>query len=138
MPPNQPHRATVADIRAGLQKILRCGVRPGLLRQCPELLSLECVRARVQGSTDPDLLAFGLEAVLLDALAALGDGPSARAARLLLGAVVDSRGRLLKDRRRLAAAELDVLPPTFRQNYEDDLLLDVAAEVFRIEMGLGD
>lgn len=120
----------------GLNQVLRSGVRPGQLRHCPVLLSLRCVQDRAHGSTNPELLAFGLEAVLHDALAGLGDGPPGRAAQLLFGADVDTRGRLLKDRRRLAAAELDVQPSTFRQNYEDDLLLDVAAEVLRIEMQL--
>jgi hypothetical protein len=129
---SQP-QVSVEVITGGLLPVLRHGVRPARLRQCCELLALRCVRDRAGGSTHPDRLAFALEEVLKAALAALGDGPQGRAAELLLGAVVDSRGRPLKDRRRLAAGVLDVLPSTFRQNYEDQLLEDVAAEVFRIE-----
>ena len=72
--------------------------------------------------------------MLRAALDALGDGPHGRAAELLLGAVVDTRGLPLKVRRRLAADQLDIMASTFRQNYEDQLLLDVAAEVYRLEL----
>jgi hypothetical protein len=130
---SQP-QVSVEMITGGLLPVLRQGVRPARLRQCGELLALRCVRDRSRGSTQPDRLAFGLEEVLKAALDALGDGPQGRAAALLLGAVVDTRGRPLKDRRRLAAEVLDVLPSTFRQNYEDQLLEDVAAEILRIEL----
>ena len=92
------------------------------------------MRARADDSVDVDRLAFGLEAVLHAALDALGDGPHGRAAELLFGAVVDTVGRPLKVRRRLAAEQLDIMASTFRQNYEDQLLLDVAAEVYRLEL----
>jgi hypothetical protein len=90
------------------------------------------VKARAHDPTERDSLVYALEAVLLDALHALGDGPYGRAARLLFGAVPDTRGRPLKDRRRLAAEQLDLLPSTFRHNYEAELLVDVAAEIARI------
>lgn len=106
-------------------------MRAGRLGGCVDLLTLACVRQRTLDPTDPDSLAYGLEAVLLDALDALGDGPWGRAARLLFGAVPDTRGRPLRERRRLAAYELDLLPSSFRDNYESDLLIDVAAEIAR-------
>jgi hypothetical protein len=130
---SQP-RASVEEIADGLQRVLRSGVRPAQLRQCGALLVLRCVRARADGSGDVDRLAFGLEDVLRAALDALGDGPHGRAAELLFGAVVDTVGRPLKVRRRLAAEQLDIMASTFRQNYEDQLLLDVAAEVYRLEL----
>lgn len=131
---SQPQGTTIAGIAKGLRRVLRFGVRPARLRDCEDLIALRCVHGRVKGSAERDVLAFGLEAVLVEALAALGDGPYGRAARLLFGVELESKGRLLKDRRRLAAQELDVLPSTFRQNYEDELLLDLAAEVYRIEL----
>jgi hypothetical protein len=126
-------RASVAGIATGLRRALRVGVRPAQLRDCDDLLALSCVHEWASHSSDPDLLAFGLEAVLVDALNALGDGPYGRAAKLLLGVATDAKGRPLKVRRELAADELGVMRSTFRQNYEDDLVDDVAAEVYRIE-----
>lgn len=131
--PSQP-QASMRGITGGLRTVLRHGVRPARLRHCRELLQLRCVREWADGNTDCDRLAFGLEAVLRAALDALGDGPQGRAAELLLGAVVDTRGLPLKDRRRLAAYELGVVASTFRQNYEDQILEDVAAEVLRLEL----
>jgi hypothetical protein len=127
-------QVSVEEITGGLQATLRGGVRPARLRERRELLSLRCVRAWAGWSTDNDRLAFGLEAVIRAALDALGDGPQGRAAELLLGAVDDTRGLPLKERRRQAAYSLNVMPSTFRQNYEDELLEDVAAEILRIEL----
>jgi hypothetical protein len=73
-----------------------------------------------------------LEQVLHAAIRRLGGGPYGRAAALLFGADPTTRGRLLKDRRRIAADELDVLPSTFRRNYEQRLIDDIAFEVWRI------
>ena len=127
-------QVTVEEITGGLRPVLRNGVRPAQLRKCRELLQLRCVRELAGGSTDRERLAFGLEAVLLAAIDALGEGPQGRAAELLLGAAVDTRGLPLRERRRQAALVMDVLPSTFRQNYEDQLLDDVAAEVLRLEL----
>ena len=127
-----PRRSnSIAAIAQALRPALRVGVRAGHLASCAQLLALDCVRARADDPTDLDSLAFALEAVLLEALRALGDGPYGRSARLLFGAVPDTRGRPLKDRRRLAAAELDLMPSTFRHNYENEILIDVAAEIAR-------
>jgi len=131
--PSQP-RASVATITGGLQLVLRNGVRPARLRYCRELLDLRCVRARAGGSDEPDRLAFGLEGVLHAAIDALGDGPQGQAAELLFGAAVDTRGLPLKDRRRQAATSLHVAVSTFRQNYEDQMVEDVAAEILRLEL----
>lgn len=108
-------------------------MRPGHLAECTQLLGLGRVRADTGDSADPDSLSYALEAVLLDAIGALGDGPWGQAARLLFGTVPDTRGRPLKDRRRLAAAQLDLLPSTFRHNYENELLIDIAGEIARPE-----
>jgi hypothetical protein len=131
--PSHP-RVSVETITGGLQAVLRNGVRPARLRFCRELLGLVCVRARVGGTDAPDRLAFGLEAVLHAAIDALGDGPQGQAAELLFGAAVDTRGLPLKDRRRQAADSLHVAVSTFRQNYEDQMIEDVAAEILRLEI----
>lgn len=122
---------SIAAIAQALRTALRVGVRPGHLAECTQLLTLEQVRARADNPAEPDSLSYALEAVLLDAIDALGDGPWGRAARLLLGTIPDTRGRPLKDRRRLAAEQLDLLPSTFRHNYEHELLIDIAAEIAR-------
>jgi hypothetical protein len=50
---------------------------------------------------------------------------------------VDPRGLPLTDRRRQAAGSLHVAVSTFRQNYEDQMVEDVAAEVLRLELVAG-
>jgi hypothetical protein len=122
---------SIEAIAQALRPALRYGASPYRLRNCNELLALQCVQLRARDTNDTDALAYAAEGVLLDALTALGDGPYGRAAAHLFGVSPDARGRLLKDRRRLAAYELDLLPTTFRKQYEEPLLHDIAAEVAR-------
>lgn len=122
---------SIEAIAQALRPALRYGASPYRLRQCNDLLALERVQQRAHDNNDQDALAYAAEAVILDALTALGDGPYGRAARLLFGVIPDSRGRPLKDRRRLAAYELDLLPSTFRRRREDQLIYDIAAEIAR-------
>jgi hypothetical protein len=125
-----------------LARHLRCVVSVGAHRahQCdpdalPPLLALGCVQRRA-ASAYPDSgdgRALALRDVIADALDALGDGPHGDAARLLFGTATGTRGRPLKDRRRLAADVLDLQPGTFRRNYEPGLVHDVATEIYRAE-----
>jgi hypothetical protein len=134
--PTSPQgRVSIAEIARGLEQVRRSGVRVARLRECSDLLALQCVRDRMGGRTDPDVLAFGLERVLLEAIEGLGDGPRREAARRLFGVVPAGRGELLKVRRKMAADHLRMNPSTFRQQYEPELLMDIAAEVLRIEIG---
>lgn len=126
-----------------LARHLRCVVRVGAHRahKCdptarPQLLALRCVQRRAAASAYPatdDGRALALRDVIADALDALGDGPHGDAARLLFGTATGTRGRALKDRRRLAADALELVPDTFRKNYEPGLVHDVATEIFRAE-----
>jgi hypothetical protein len=126
-----PRREPLVEvIYRNLKQVLRGGIRPAKLLHCPELLELAVASTPVPEDADPYSAAIALENILRTALARLGAGPEGRAAQLLFGAVPETRGRLLKDRRRLAAQELDVLPSTFRRNYENDILRDLAMEVF--------
>jgi len=125
------HADSIAGIAQALRPALRVGLRVGRLHSCRRLLDLDVVQQRARDPSNPESLAYALEAVLRDALHALGDGPYGRAARLLFGAVPDTRGRPLYDRRRLAAEQLDMLPTTFRQNWEPEFLIDIAAEIAR-------
>jgi len=128
-----PRSHEVEVIRHGLEVVLQGGARPAWLIHCQELLELRHVRGEAGSSSDdPYVCALIIERLLVAATTAMGDGPVGRACRLLLGVNPGSRGRPLKDRRRLAAAELDILPSTFRKNYEDAILDDLAFEVWRI------
>lgn len=124
-----PSRLTVEAIRQGLEQVLRGGLRPAWLVHCPEMLKLV---AEASG-LDEDVYgqAILLEDALRTAIHRLGNGAYGRAAAVLLGADPLTRGLLLKDRRRLAASELDVLPSTFRKSYEESILDDVAVEIWR-------
>jgi hypothetical protein len=130
---SQSQRELVATIEAGVRQVRDLDMRPGQLLKCEAFPPLRAVEARANGSTDPYDRAFALEQVLRAALDAMGDGPYGEAARLLLGAVPGTRGRAPRYRRQLAADELGLMVETFRKNYEDDMLFDVAMEVLRIE-----
>lgn len=94
--------------------------------------ALEWVRQAGVANDDVYALALDLESLLRRAVRGLGEGPYGRAASCLFGADQMTHGLLLKARRRLAAAELDVLPSTFRKTYEDGIIEDVAVEVWRL------
>ncbi len=128
-------RVTVATVATGLRRVLRHGVRPARLQDHDDLLHLNCVLERAGSSADERALPFALEAVLLEALAGIGDGPWGRAARALFGATPATRGLPLMQRRMHAADELNLSASTFRQNYEGEVVDDLAAEVVRGEVG---
>jgi hypothetical protein len=131
--------ASIDAIAASLRIVVRTGIEPARLRRCGDLLALRCVSQRCSEDGYPDTVdgrALALHSVVIDAVARLGDGPLGNAAQSLFGAVAGTRGRPLRDRRRLAAAEFDRLPATFREHYEADILADVAAEIFRTEVQL--
>ena len=88
---------------------------------------LSCVKARAQ-SDDPQELARALVGVIKQAVDGLEDGPSRRAAALLLGAG-RTRGLLRKDRRKAAAEALVVGEEHFRKHREYGVLVEVAEEV---------
>lgn len=123
---------TVAVIEHGLRQVLDRGLIAARLVECafPQLRAVDC---RVE-SPGPYGAAYALERLLRDVLATLGDGPYGQAVRLLFGAVAGTRGLPRKDRRRQAADMLNVMPSTFRQNYEDAILRDVAVEILRLEL----
>jgi hypothetical protein len=133
----QERQYELETIRRGLSQVLQGGVRPAWLVNCVALLNLPYVaEAAEPNGSSSYARALALEQLIHEAIKGFGDGPYARAAAELLGADSHSCGRLLKDRRRHAAYELDVLPSTFRKNYEKQLLCDVAIRVWSIVHGL--
>lgn len=119
----------VEHIASRLHDLLRVGVRPAKLVPYLDLLTL--LDDETTTSVDPYARAVELAGRLTEAVQRLGDGAVGRAAQALFGVTQETRGRLLKDRRRIAADELDLMPSTFRKYYEDDLVLDVAVEMWR-------
>ncbi len=128
----RPHQ--VEEIQRGLIEVLRGGVRLAWLVDCPEVLEL--VAEADESDEDPYRRALAVEKILRAGINGLGDGPYGRAAALLFGADQMTCGLLLKDRRRLASAELDVLPSTFRKTYENWIIADVAVEIWRVSTKL--
>lgn len=118
----------VEVIYDNLRQVLRDGIRPAKLTRFDALWEL--LEKNQANQADAYVKALALDQLLRAAVDRLGGGPEGRATRLLFGVDPDSRGRLLKDRRRLAAQEFDVLPSTFRRNYEADIIWDLAVEVF--------
>lgn len=125
---------TFDSVIEDLRRVLTTGVRPVCLGSRDVLLALRVVGSRARALDEALPLAFAVEEVILEAIAALGDGPEGRAASLLFGTSPESRGRPLRVRRQLAADELDLLPSTFRKNYEDVILVDLATELWRLEL----
>lgn len=125
-----PRRVSlVEEIYENLRQILQSGIRPAQLSRHESLLR----RIPVLGEPRPDdryVRALALDVLLRTAIDRLGNGPEGNATRLLFGVDPGSRGRPLKNRRRLAAEEFDILPSTFRRNYETDIVKDLALEVF--------
>jgi hypothetical protein len=104
------------------------------LVDCPRLLGLDIVTTLSVGH-DGAARAIALDGLLRAAITNLGGGAEEIAAQMLFGVHQDARGRLLKDRRRLAADQFDVLPSTFRKNCETDITMDVAMEFYAILVG---
>lgn len=123
--------AEVEVIKRGLKQVLPGGVRPAWLVNCPILMDLTTGWGK-SGSEQSYEQALILERILIEALNRLGGGPYGIAASLLFGAHSLTRGRLLKDRRRYAAQELEVLPSTFRKTYEGAIIQDLTVEVWRV------
>jgi hypothetical protein len=116
---------TITDLVEELEKLLPTGLKPAAVLGRSGLLCLV-------PNGDTYQQAFEVERIVTSALVALGDGPYGRAALRLFGATADSRGLPLRDRRRMAAYELDLLASTFRRNYEQSIITDLALEVWRI------
>lgn len=121
----RPHPVEV--IRQQLDEVLRAGIRPAALARCSAALAL-----LPDGPVDPYERALIVRALLLRALDGLGEGDIAEAAQLLFGNHPDSSGRLLKDRRRLAATHLGLTPSYFRRRggLEDQILDDLAVNIW--------
>jgi hypothetical protein len=120
-----PHRVDL--IRDQLEASLRAGLRPAALARCPKALDLI-----PEGDPDPYRRAIEVRDLLVLALGDLGDGDVAEAAHLLWGDHEDSRGRILKDRRRLAAEYVNMQPSHFRRDggLEDNILDDIAVAIW--------
>jgi hypothetical protein len=122
----------VEVITRALHQILRVGVRPAQLVRYIDLFPNVGETAGAndgpaqQPTADPYLHALTLAEAITAAVRSLGDGPVGLAAQALFGTTVEARGRLLKDRRRMAAEELGIVVSTFRTYYEDALVADVA------------
>jgi hypothetical protein len=98
------------------------------MAHCPEALDLI-----PDGPEDVFERAILVQRLLISGLSDLGDGDIAEAAQLLWGDDPDTRGRLLKDRRRIAADHLGISVSYFRRRngYEDQILDDLAVEIWR-------
>lgn len=126
-----PH--PVERIAVRLHDLLRVGSRPSLLVPYLGILDLIEGAEGMTSTEDPYQRAMLLADRLNDAVASLGDGPMGEATRALFGLTAESRGRLLKDRRRLAADELGLMVSTWRKYYETPALRDVAVALLYIK-----
>lgn len=116
------------ELAAELAGLLRGGVTRQSLRGCPVLLGLAITHAK-SASTSADDLSVGAETLIREAARRVDDDAYG-AACLLLGVAPGSRSKLLKERRRLAAAALSISPEHFRKEREPLLVEAVADELY--------
>jgi hypothetical protein len=118
-----------------LRALVRVGLPEARQEQLPGLFGLRCVRQEIRADGDADHV-LALEHALKKAVALLGAGDRADAARALIG--LDPRTRSWKRPRRREAATDALLgpgydPQTFRRRYEQTLLADVAYALHKLE-----
>lgn len=123
----------VEVLSQALRTSLRVGARPSgvvaYLDLFPESLS---------PLDEPYKRAGQIVSAISAAVYTLGHGPYGRAAQALFGLTVETRGRMLKDRRKVAADELDVAVSTFRRYYEAPLIAEVAFTLWQTCSTLAD
>src|SRR5262245_35895233 len=98
---------TPADLAADLASLLRSGVKLTGLRGCGALLRLNLVAAK-SASSEPDDLAAAADGLIREATRRVDDGEAYGPASVLLAVAPGTRGKLLKERRRLVAELLNV------------------------------
>src|SRR5207302_2723410 len=118
-----------------LRVLVKVGLPEARTVLLPQLFDLRCVRQEVRGDGANDSV-LALEHALKEAVALLGEGDRADAARALLG--LDPRTRSFKRPRRREAAKNFLLGPgydtqTFRRRYEEALISDVAYALHKLE-----
>ena len=126
-------RLPVEYLEGLIGEIKKIGSRPRSLGRLPSRLLDHPVVAGHAFATDPVAKGYALLSLLHDAVAQLGDpqvNPRARAARHLFGLSPDTRGRLLRDRRRLAADEMGLAVRSFSKSHESEIALDLAGALY--------
>jgi len=120
---------TIEGIRAELRRALRHGGRAAhLVEYAPGLVALLCP-AQHRGRP-PHERALVTEEMIRSAISALGGRADVLA--IVLGLAPGTLELTLEERRRRAAAALDILPATFRRDRHEGLLLwDLATEIYR-------
>lgn len=128
----QPGRPQPEQLARELKRVLAHGVRPSKMAyRIDEVPVLRLTASSGRLGTNWDA-AIAICDLIKQAIRNLGDGPYARAAAALLGTTGAARGLHLPQRRRQAAAELEIQPSTFVRHYEGDILLEVAVCIYEI------
>lgn len=131
--PDREHIPEPNELLKDLKKVVRTGLKISALTNLPAVASLSIVRANDGGHVRPIDVAIDMEAAIIEAVDKLGDGPTGEAAQLLLGMTPRSRGLLVKDRRALAGEVIGIEPETFRKEWENKVLSEIADELYKLE-----
>jgi hypothetical protein len=123
---------------AGLRRALFYGARAAqLLRYAPEIIDMLYPKGAYPQMNDHDR-ALATERLIRQAIASIG-GLSGETLATMLCLSPGLAGRALADRRRIAAGLFNRQPRTFyRGRYEQDLLYELAVEIYRIHTDTGD
>jgi hypothetical protein len=126
--------ATPEQLAAELQEVVRerAGTEPRSLVQRPLLRSLQSVQTRADHHHELEL-GDSIREVLKIACQRLEPEPRARAAEALFGLLPTTRRAFLKNRQEKAGGLLGRGWDHFRKNYQDDLVQDLADELWRLE-----
>lgn len=133
MADNRDKYLPVERLEELIELIKEIGSRPSRLAGLPQDLLDHPSVARRALASDNTAKAFALIELLKEAADLMGDptvNPRAEAARHLFGLTPDTRGRLLKDRRRIAADCMILKPRSFRLLHEDDIQSDFVVAVY--------
>jgi hypothetical protein len=112
--------------------MLRSGVTISALKQCSVILDLKIVKAK-SASNDPDDLATSADGLLRESSRRVDDGDAYGVANTLLGLAPGTRGKLVKERRRMVSEKLNVSFETVRKERGEDLLEAVADELYGLD-----
>jgi hypothetical protein len=112
--------------------MLRGGVTLAGLKGCDSILGLKLVEAK-SASRNRDDLAAAADGLIREATRRVDDGEAYGPAGVLLAVAPGTRGKLLKDRRKLGAELLNVSSETLRKEREDGILEAVADELYALD-----
>ncbi len=122
---------TVRAVADALSRVLRKGLHARVIRNEDVILDLFKEEASAKGDDSRWASALMAEREITGILTEFGTNRRGDAARELFGTALHTRGLRLGERRAMASVSLDITERSFVRAWEDDIILDVAVELYR-------